>query len=97
MEAFFCEACPRRCRALREEGGASKGVCGMPAGFVVARAALHHWEEPCISGQNGSGTIFFSGCSLRCVYCQNQKISLGRFGAPVTPENLMRMFDQLIE
>lgn len=97
MKSFICEACPRRCRTLREEGGDSKGVCGMPAGFVVARAALHYWEEPCISGQNGSGAVFFSGCSLRCVYCQNQKISLGRFGAPVTPENLMRMFDQLIE
>ena len=68
----------------------------MPAGFVVARAALHQWEEPCISGQNGSGTVFFSGCSLRCVYCQNQQISLGRYGAPVTEENLLRMFDRLI-
>lgn len=69
----------------------------MPAGFVVARAALHQWEEPCISGQHGSGTVFFSGCSLRCVYCQNQQISLGRYGALVTEENLLRMFDRLIE
>lgn len=97
MDAFICTACPRRCGALREPGRPSGGVCGMPAGFMVARAALHQWEEPCISGQNGSGTVFFSGCSLRCVYCQNQKISLGRFGAPVTEENLMRMFDRLIE
>lgn len=97
MDAFICTACPRRCGALREPDRPSGGVCGMPAGFMVARAALHQWEEPCISGQNGSGTVFFSGCSLRCVYCQNQKISLGRFGAPVTEENLMRMFDRLIE
>lgn len=69
----------------------------MPAGFAVARAALHQWEEPCISGQNGSGTVFFSGCSLRCVYCQNQQISLGCYGAPVTEANLLRMFDRLIE
>lgn len=96
MDAFACAACPRQCNAERESGLPSAGVCGMPADFVVARAALHQWEEPCISGQNGSGTVFFSGCSLRCVYCQNQKISLGRFGAPVSADNLMRMFDRLI-
>lgn len=97
MEAFVCAACPRRCRVERSVDRHAGGVCGMPAGFMVARAALHEWEEPCISGVNGSGTVFFSGCSLRCVYCQNQKISLGRFGAPVSAENLMRMFDGLIE
>lgn len=97
MEAFACAACPRRCDAMREANRSSNGVCGMPAGFAVARAALHQWEEPCISGTNGSGAVFFSGCSLRCVYCQNQTVSLGRFGAPVTAENLMRIFDRLIE
>lgn len=97
MDAFSCAACPRRCGALRKPAQPSGGFCGMPAGFVVARAALHQWEEPCISGQHGSGTVFFSGCSLRCVYCQNQQISLGRYGALVTEENLMRMFDRLIE
>lgn len=97
MDAFSCTACPRRCGALRKPAQPSGGFCGMPAGFVVARAALHQWEEPCISGQHGSGTVFFSGCSLRCVYCQNQQISLGRYGALVTEENLLRMFDRLIE
>ena len=97
MDAFSCAACPRRCGALRKPAQPSGGFCGMPAGFVVARAALHQWEEPCISGQHGSGTVFFSGCSLRCVYCQNQQISLGRYGALVTEENLLRMFDRLIE
>lgn len=97
MAAFSCAACPRRCGALRKPAQPSGGFCGMPAGFVVARAALHQWEEPCISGQHGSGTVFFSGCSLRCVYCQNQQISLGRYGALVTEENLLRMFDRLIE
>lgn len=97
MDAFSCAACPRRCGTLREPAQSSGGFCGMPAGFVVARAALHQWEEPCISGQHGSGTVFFSGCSLRCVYCQNQQISLGRYGALVTEENLLRMFDRLIE
>ena len=97
MDAFSCAACPRRCGALRKPAQPSGGFCGMPAGFVVARAALHQWEEPCISRQHGSGTVFFSGCSLRCVYCQNQQISLGRYGALVTEENLLRMFDRLIE
>ena len=97
MDAFSCAACARRCGALRKPAEPSGGFCGMPAGFVVARAALHQWEEPCISGQHGSGTVFFSGCSLRCVYCQNQQISLGRYGALVTEENLLRMFDRLIE
>lgn len=97
MDAFSCAACPRRCGALRKPAQPSGGFCGMPAVFVVARAALHQWEEPCISGQHGSGTVFFSGCSLRCVYCQNQQISLGRYGALVTEENLLRMFDRLIE
>ena len=97
MDAFSCAACPRRCGALRKPAQPSGGFCGMPAGFVVARAALHQWEEPCISGQHGSGTVFFSGCSLRCVYCQNQQVSLGRYGALVTEENLLRMFDRLIE
>lgn len=96
MEAFVCAACPRQCGAVREPGRALGGVCGMPAGFVVARAALHAWEEPCISGTNGSGAVFFSGCPLRCVYCQNQKISLNRFGAPVSESELMRIFDRLI-
>ncbi len=68
-----CELCPRRCGADRENG--EKGFCGADNKIKIARIAPHFWEEPCISGKNGSGAIFFSGCTLRCVYCQNAKIS----------------------
>ena len=67
---MICRLCPRRCGALRT-GSEGNGYCRMPAVPVLARAALHHWEEPPISGAQGSGTIFFSGCSLGCVFCQN--------------------------
>ena len=90
-----CTLCSRRCGALRtEEHGA--GICGMPALPVLARAALHLWEEPPISGTSGSGTIFFSGCSLGCVYCQNEQISRRRFGKPVTPARLREICLELI-
>ena len=72
-----CRQCPRACGADREE---KLGFCGAPAEFRVARAALHPWEEPCISGDRGSGTLFFCGCNLRCVFCQNREISHGREG-----------------
>ncbi len=68
----------------------------MPEGFVVARAARHDWEEPCISGTNGSGTVFFSGCSLGCVFCQNKEISSDGFGKEISDERLMQIFDELI-
>ena len=71
---MICHLCPRRCGAERTET-AGGGVCGMPAAPVVARAGLHHWEEPVISGTRGSGAVFFSGCNLRCVFCQNHSIS----------------------
>ena len=90
-----CDLCPRRCHALRT-GTVGAGFCGMPAVPAAARAALHHWEEPPISGRRGSGTVFFSGCPLRCVYCQNRTISHERFGAPVTPERLRQLCDRLI-
>ena len=86
--------CPRRCSADRKN---SVGFCGVPQDFVIARAALHHWEEPCISGKNGSGTVFFSGCNLRCVYCQNYPISHGCFGTRVSDKRLTEIFDSLIE
>lgn len=75
MEAYFtdCTLCPRQCHANRLAG--QRGYCGKAAGLVVARAALHMWEETCISGENGSGTVFFSGCNLGCIFCQNYKIS----------------------
>lgn len=73
-----CELCPRRCKARRASGRA--GFCGMTSELRVARSALHFWEEPPISGEAGSGAIFFSGCPLRCVFCQNHEISGEGFG-----------------
>lgn len=78
---MICRLCPRNCAALRTETQGA-GLCRMPEGPVVARAALHMWEEPPISGSRGSGTIFFSGCSLGCVFCQNEKISHRTLAAP---------------
>ena len=82
-----CELCPRRCRADRDNK-VNVGYCGGGADIKIARAALHFWEEPCISGKSGSGTIFFSGCPLKCVYCQNHEISGGNYGAEITVERL---------
>ncbi len=84
---MICNLCPRQCGAERNERHGA-GVCGMPALPVLARAALHQWEEPPISGRRGSGTIFFSGCSLGCVFCQNEEISHRNMGRPVTVERL---------
>lgn len=88
-----CELCPRRCSAARLEG--RRGVCGVTAELKVARAAPHYWEEPPISGEAGSGAIFFSGCTLRCVFCQNHEISSGGFGHVVTVSRLARMMLEL--
>lgn len=88
-----CRLCPRNCGADRAAG--KKGRCGVSAGIKVARAALHMWEEPCISGAEGSGTVFFSGCSLGCVYCQNQEISRGRAGYEISRERLAEIFMEL--
>ena len=89
-----CSICPRSCAAVRS-GTHGSGVCGMGETFKIARCEKHYWEEPCISGERGSGAVFFSGCSLRCVYCQNFKISHEGFGAPVSDENLIRMMKRL--
>ena len=89
-----CTLCPRRCGADREKGEA--GFCGAGAELRLARAALHMWEEPCLSGGGGSGTVFFSGCSLRCVFCQNAEISRGLAGRPVTGERLREIFRELV-
>ena len=96
MTAFLCNLCPRRCGAARTDT-AGGGFCAMPALPVVARAALHFWEEPCISGQRGSGTVFFSGCNLRCVFCQNGKISRENFGKAVTVPRLGEIFRRLVD
>ena len=90
-----CTLCPRRCGVDRTAG--QRGFCGMPAGMRVARAAPHLWEEPVISGQNGAGNVFFSGCTLQCVYCQNEDISRFGKGKPVDSARLRELFEQLIQ
>jgi len=90
---LLCELCARRCRVDRSKGQA--GFCGMGSQPVLARAMLHLWEEPCISGDNGSGAVFFSGCSLRCVFCQNYEISHLNKGLTVSTERLREIFFEL--
>ena len=87
-----CELCPRRCGARRKEGQA--GACGAK-GLRAARAGLHQWEEPSISGKRGSGAVFFSGCPLGCVFCQNYQISTGHFGRDIPVERLAEIFLEL--
>lgn len=87
-----CELCPRKCMIDRNK---SKGFCGQTNELVVARASLHMWEEPCISGSNGSGTVFFSGCNLKCVYCQNYSISTKNSGKQITIDRLAEIFLEL--
>lgn len=84
-----CMLCPRKCGVDRLE---HKGYCGEQASVRVARASLHMWEEPCISGTAGSGTVFFSGCPMKCVFCQNRKIALGNQGKELTIEQLSELF-----
>lgn len=93
---MICQLCPRRCGALRTETE-GKGYCRMPALPVLARAALHQWEEPPISGTRGSGTIFFSGCPLGCVFCQNEEISRRDVGKPVTVQRLRQICMELVD
>ena len=87
-----CTLCPRRCRADRT---ISSGYCGMGAVPMAAKACLHKWEEPCIAYKNGAGTVFFTGCSLHCVYCQNNVISSEGFGAQVPADRLADIFLRL--
>ncbi len=88
-----CNICPRKCNADRSE---KTGVCGVSEKIRIARAAPHFWEEPCISGTGGSGAIFFSGCNMKCVFCQNYEISSGCFGEDITAERLCEIYDELI-
>lgn len=84
-----CNVCPRQCGALRDEG--HRGTCGATSSMFIARAALHFWEEPPLSGTSGSGTVFFSGCPLHCVYCQNSAITPGEVGRETTVERLAQI------
>ncbi len=90
---FKCNLCPRDCGAHRYRG--KLGYCKETSDIVVARAALHFWEEPCISGKEGSGAIFFSGCSLKCVFCQNRDIAIGHKGETISTERLVEIFFEL--
>lgn len=90
-----CLLCPRKCGINRRTG--QTGVCGVSSEIKVARAALHYWEEPCISGKRGSGAVFFSGCSLHCVFCQNRKISDGKEGKVISKERLSDIFMELAD
>ncbi len=90
-----CTLCPRACHVDRTAG--QVGFCGQTTEITAARAALHFWEEPCISGTNGSGTVFFSGCNLRCIFCQNHDIALGTRGKSISLNRLSDIFLELQE
>ncbi|NLH46587.1 MAG: radical SAM protein [Acholeplasmataceae bacterium] len=95
----LCYICPHRCGVDRPETMSSSGTfgsCGCGMKPIVARAGLHMWEEPCISGTRGSGTVFFSGCNLHCIFCQNHKISCEGFGKEITMEHLQKIYQDLI-
>lgn len=91
---MICNQCPRRCNVDREN---TLGYCKAPNAYKLARASLHFWEEPCISGKRGSGAVFFSGCNLGCVFCQNYEISHKCKGVEVSEERLIRIFEHLVD
>lgn len=91
---MICNLCPRKCNIDREN---ALGYCKSPSAFRVSRSALHFWEEPCISGKNGSATVFFSGCNLGCVFCQNYEISHENKGKKISDDKLIELFESLIE
>lgn len=90
---MICSICPRHCNVDRS---VNLGFCQSPDNFRVARAALHFWEEPCINGKEGSGTVFFSGCNLKCVFCQNNEISAENKGVEISDDKLISIFENLI-
>ena len=92
---MICRLCPRNCGAERTETKRG-GVCRQPSLPVAAKAMLHRWEEPCLVGDHGAGTVFFSGCNLRCCFCQNGPISQGEVGKPITAQRLREIFRELI-
>lgn len=91
---MICNQCPRKCNVDRTR---TVGYCKSPEEFRLSRAALHFWEEPCISGKNGSGAVFFSGCNLGCLFCQNYEISHENKGMTVSDDGLIKIFENLIE
>lgn len=91
---MICNQCPRKCNVDRTR---AEGYCKSPEEFRLSRAALHFWEEPCISGKNGSGAVFFSGCNLGCLFCQNYEISHENKGMTVSDDGLIKIFENLIE
>lgn len=91
---MICNQCPRRCNVDREN---ALGYCKAPNAYKLARASLHFWEEPCISGKSGSGAVFFSGCNLGCVFCQNYEISHKCKGVEVSEERLIKIFEHLVD
>ena len=90
---MICSICPRKCGIERKN---ANGFCRTSEDFKIARAALHFWEEPCISGKSGSGTVFFSGCNLKCVYCQNYEISRDNKGIEISCDRLVEIFENLV-
>ena len=94
---MLCNLCPRQCNIDREISAGFCKACGNSDNVMVSRAALHFWEEPCISGENGSGTVFFSNCNLRCVFCQNHAISTNGFGKEISYKRLAEIFLELQE
>ena len=95
LDYRHCTLCPRACGVDRTAG--ERGFCQMPDHILAARAALHYWEEPVISGSFGSGAVFFSGCTLRCAFCQNGVISQENFGKEVSSQELRAAFERLID
>ena len=95
MDYVNCTLCPRRCGADRSRG--KTGFCGCPDTALVAKTMLHQWEEPALAGSGGSGAIFFGGCTLGCIYCQNRAISGGAVGTPTTSAGLRRIMEDLID
>lgn len=96
-DTYVCSLCPRNCKATRTGAENRGGFCRLPLLPGVCRAAAHHWEEPCISGSRGSGAVFFSGCTLRCEFCQNVEISRDYCGKIMTADELSEAFEQLEE
>ena len=90
-----CRLCPRMCTVDRAAG--ERGFCGAPQDFLIARVATHPWEEPCLSGTHGSGTVFFGGCNLQCVFCQNREICRGTVGRIYSPQALEEAMLSLVE